>query len=552
MDCMALYDRLETRTLGELLAWAIRKTGNRTDGEDLAQEVLLQALASAAQSEGIEKPEHFLWKVAHYCWCNHLRDQGKRRRLIRLDPALWDGADFASDWIADEAHKQTLEKLRGEISRLSYVQREAMILHYLDGYTVAQTAQRLRIAETAVAWHLFEARNKVRRELQDMQEAKSYVYRPGRLGIGCSGDPGPDPDTRRIGDSLIRQNLCLLCYREGKTLDELAALTGIPKPYLEFDLEWLVRREFLSLEGKRYETIFPILGQSHAPAVGQASQATRKAYLDVILDHLWQQEKAVRALGFHGADFPPERLMWAIITLYIQFASWENLLLLRLKNRDAFPIRPDGGRYIVMAADRSEAPGAAPEEGGPPPWIGIVSDQCASNGKSERYYWLGLYGFAAKAYHPDIAFARDPARQAALHRLYCAVAEPGFSADALPEAEREMLSEAVADHLIEKDGARYRPRFVCFTREQLQRLREEIFRPLMERLMPQTEALGDRFMKLHRAHMPKVNRCYAAYHTYVDLWCFGVYALQYAVEDGRLWLPENPALGSALTLVIVR
>lgn len=118
MDCMALYRQLDARTLGELLAWAIRKTGNRADGEDLAQEVLLQVFTSASQSDVVEKPEHFLWKVAHYCWCNHLRAQTKRRRLIRLDPALRDDSDFVTDWIADESHEQSLEKLRNEISRL--------------------------------------------------------------------------------------------------------------------------------------------------------------------------------------------------------------------------------------------------------------------------------------------------------------------------------------------------------------------------------------------------------------------------------------------------
>ena len=52
--------------------------------------------------------------------------------------------------------------------------------------------------------------------------------------------------------------------------------------------------------------------------------------------------------------------------------------------------------------------------------------------------------------------------------------------------------------------------------------------------------------------MPKIPQHYIDYYTYIDLWDFGIYTIKFAVEDGKLWLPEEPARGTALTLVVVR
>ena len=167
-----------------------------------------------------------------------------------------------------------------------------------------------------------------------MKEAIPSVYRPGRLAVGISGMPGPDPDTKRINENLIRQNICLLCYREEKTIDELAALTGIPKPYLEFDLDWLVQREFLSPNGKRYRTAFAIIDQKHYQHIGALYQDSRREYIDKIIDHLYASYETIRGIGFYGSDFPRERLMWAVIMLFTSYVSRNSELLLRLKKRD--------------------------------------------------------------------------------------------------------------------------------------------------------------------------------------------------------------------------
>ncbi|MDD4592509.1 MAG: hypothetical protein PHG06_19090 [Parabacteroides sp.] len=69
MNNKLLWDQVAGEKLSQILSWAVRKTGNRSAGEDLSQEVILQFLVSTANAESVEKPENLLWKVAHYCWC---------------------------------------------------------------------------------------------------------------------------------------------------------------------------------------------------------------------------------------------------------------------------------------------------------------------------------------------------------------------------------------------------------------------------------------------------------------------------------------------------
>ncbi len=300
-----IFAKITDQYSSKILNWAVKKTGNRPDGEDLAQETMLQVFNAVLRQDRIEKLENFIWKIAHHVWCNYARQLRKSNFEI-LDEAISDGKDFTCDLADADALNTELSRMRRKIANLSFTQREAIILHYLDGLSVAEVAKRLDTTESAITWHLFDARKKIKKELDGMKDMSSHVYRPGRLSLGGSGMMPANPDTDKVNESLIKQNLCLLCYKEGKTLDELAELTGIPKPYLEFDLEWLVRREFLSLNGRKYNTTFPIVSQKHFQNRGAIYQSTRKEYIDKIIEYLWDNEDKIRSINFYGSGFPTE------------------------------------------------------------------------------------------------------------------------------------------------------------------------------------------------------------------------------------------------------
>jgi len=200
--------------------------------------------------------------------------------------------------------------------------------------------------------------------------SNSSIYRPGRLFLGTHGDRGPNPDTNRINDNLIRQNICLLCYGDnGKTIDELTEMTGVPKPYLEFDLDWLVDREFLLFEGKKYVTNFGIKDRQHFQNVKEIYVKHKENYYKKIIDYLNAHEKEIRELGFHGCAFDWNKLLWSILTLYLRyFSESEPLKTLKIHNNpqysDGYDLHKDGGRYVINGFNQSENQGVDLSKGG--------------------------------------------------------------------------------------------------------------------------------------------------------------------------------------------
>ena len=232
-----MYRTITEQYADVLLRWAVKKTGSRRDGEDLAQETLLQVFTYLAKGNEIRQTENFVWKVARHTWFNYLRKLRRVNQMVPLDENLADTGSAIVDLEEEDYLQSGIARMRRRIADLSRNQRESMTLYYLDGLSVRQVAEKLSLTRSAVKKHLFDARNTIKGESGKMKTETSYVYRPGRLVLGATGLLPDDPDTARVNDSLVRQNLLLLCHGTPRKTEELAELTGIPRPYLEPELD---------------------------------------------------------------------------------------------------------------------------------------------------------------------------------------------------------------------------------------------------------------------------------------------------------------------------
>lgn len=520
-----------------LLRWAYRKLGDSRQAEELVQEVWTQVLVAIHRgSEPIRDMERFVWKVAKYVWCHHLRSGARRMICTPMDDReLTDGTDFVQELAdADETRRQ-LAWLRRRIVSLNARQREIMLLFYLDGLSVREVARRLDVSEATVKWHLHDTRRKLKEESHTMSE-QDFLYRPRQMHMGINGQGVPQLDTVFIGSSPVKQNLCIACYRTPRTLPQLSEYLGIPAGYLEPDLHWLVEKEFMTETPQGYSTTFMITTNQSEQELFAVIQKHRREVSDVIVNGLLEAGAAIRDIGFHGSDQPMDKLLW--------------LLIYRLFHHLPFPVqpmdrpfRPDGGRYWVLGFDRTDDGDID---------LAVDNRGWACNGSmyNDHFRWFGLYNFGHSEIE-DLLDAYTPEWEQ-LHNTLSFLIRADGDVTHLSERQRPDLAKLIEKGFVVMEGGKAIPNFCVFTEAQEKQLVEGVFLPIIERIKPGIQAMTDELRLVCGRQLPpqlKLMEDQAVWQACFDT-CWMTYI--FAFNDGRLYVPKDGEDGMFLTMSYTR
>ena len=138
------------------------------------------------------------------CFCVDCRAQGIRgffgKRKTQTGSVIYDDYSDAinmqtnniDEYLETEEDACALKHILREISFLSKIYRDVMVLYYLDGMKTAEIAVKLGISENAVKQRLFSARNTVKKEAEKMDN--DYTLKPIEIAFVGSGNPvGNDP-----------------------------------------------------------------------------------------------------------------------------------------------------------------------------------------------------------------------------------------------------------------------------------------------------------------------------------------------------------------------
>ncbi len=505
-----------------LFRWALSKTGNRTEAEDLAQEVWLQFFA-AAEKQTIRMPEHFLFRIAKFVWCKSLR----RKQAQEPIQEPLDVPDHAEQ-IAEASEKQAqADWLHEKITLLSHLQREAMILFYIDQMPQRQIAEKLHLPESTVRWYLFDTRRKLREEKITMEKT-THSYRPRRLHMGINGIAVPELATVQIERDLLMQNILIACYQMPKTPQEIAQHLGVACAYIEYELEWLLAQEFVTVEKGRYATAFLIRTTQQENDVSRLFEKHKSALVDVIVQHLMENEDRIRSIGFVGCDRPVNKLLWLLLYHFTR----QLRLPMELPER---PYRPDGGQY----------------------WpLGFVCDDGAKSLRAGWAYngdmygndfsWFGLYTFGRS----EIENLMDAYTLYwhSLRELLKKLIRQGFSMSCVEEAEKENLAALIEKGFLLKDGDNLRPSFVIFTAVQYDQLRRDVFMPLEEKIKPALGELAKDMETLCHSALPAHLKHLSRLLLVQSLTSLNFETEYLAFQDGYLYQPETPHEGEFLTM----
>lgn len=513
-----------------VLRWVRGKTRTTQEAEDLAQSVLMEWLrAVRAQEERgacVAEPEHLLWRIARFVWCKSLRP-GTYYRCEPLSEKLSAGeTPEESAERQDEQRRQTAF-VRRQIMRLSRIQRETLVWYYLENRTTADIARRLRVSENTVRWHLSDSRKKIR-EADGKMTSTEFVYCPKKLHVAINGEAYDDRLTREVLDNLLHQNILLRCYAQGQTAQELCDELGVARPYIEDAVNVLLRDELLTADGGRVRTNFIITSGAQEEARLAVYDAHKDELSREIVRQLMAHEQEIRAIGFIGCDVPMPRLLWWLI--YRCTAA--------LPNPAEMPPRPyhaDGGAYHLMGFARE------PENRHYLAWD--------YNGPmyNDGFRWFGLQHFGNSPVQ-DLFELNQP-HMGKLCALLIRLIQADFDPSCVTADEQELLAELLARGFLRKADGSIKPNFCVLTREQVQRLRQEVFLPIVEAVQPAWTRVCNELRTLCKASVPKHLQALADLPLHMAALAAGYMTEQIAYAYGALEKPETPEDAAMWTLV---
>lgn len=318
---------------GELMEatflWCYRHVSNTHDAEDLSQEILLEAIISYRKACGKGEPPAafypWFWGIAK----NRLRlfYRARKKQAVLLgetvgnlsdsEPCYFDLCDIDEALIAEEERA----RLTFELSLLSRIQRECVILYYLQNRSVKEIARILGIPEGTVKSRLFDARKNVKKGMEEPMENnetknKRLSYAPAELNM-CGSNNIPS-HWHFLQDTMVKQIL-VACAYEGKTVREIAETIGVAPVYFEEKIDYLLKHKFIKeIAPSTYIDDFPIVPQQADVDMQVAANAIHLATMPRVTAIIRDLLPEARKLILNEGDLTDGYLLWF---LYVR-AAW--------------------------------------------------------------------------------------------------------------------------------------------------------------------------------------------------------------------------------------
>lgn len=458
-----LADRFAEDYMGRIFYFCLRKTGEAHEAEDLTSEIAVQVLSELARGT---VPQHFnawVWQIArnrYSAWAK--RKQIRQEKLAGDDVYAYEIADDDADVAAETIRLDEIARLRRLLAFISSDYRNIVVAYYIDGRKVREIAQDLGLPTDTVKSRLFRARKLLKEGMGMAKEFGMLSYKPEKVTMKKWGFDGRRGEPWCYVERLFCRNVILAAYRNPSTAEELALEMGVALPYMEDELERLVKAELIRKNGDRYESNIVVVSaeaqeriQTHAAAsVGELT----RALIDAVT--YWTRCQEENGGVWHEGSQPQEDMKWALLMRALdhcqglankEYAGLYPKHTVKRVDETGRTIRPDGGAWDLI--------GFEAYQGQCPPGVGHHTAIC-ENGVRDGF---GQYKFLYRGLDqktPEHLTRREN------DALYEAV-QCGMSPD------EEALAVLERYGYIRREGDVWRPTFWVLFREKCKPLTAE-------------------------------------------------------------------------------
>ncbi len=316
--------KLVEQNLNAIYGYAYAKLYDKSEAEDLSQEIVLEILRSAEHLKTDAAFWGFAWKIAE----NTFRKFIKRRALLHQSVSL-EAENPVEILISPEAEDSEerddlIYRLRRELSLLGKRHREICVSYYVHNHSCSSIAKEQHISVQMVKQHLFKARKLLKEGMEMERKLGEKSYNPGTFRLNFWGDWN---HYGNICNRKVHGAILLAAYNRPLTAEELSLELGVAMPYLEEEIDTLEAAGLLLKNGKRIETNIVILTDEYEKEV----EKQNKYLFDRMAVRIYESVKArlpqIRELHFHGKDYDDHRLLFGLINIaLLRGYEWANYI----------------------------------------------------------------------------------------------------------------------------------------------------------------------------------------------------------------------------------
>ncbi len=518
--------------------FCLKHLNDPNDAEDLAQEILCEALA--ARGRDIDNFYAWFWQMA-------------KNRLNRFYRLKQNGAVLLDEYInvpsespaldSEMLKSEEINELNYHISRLSSLHRNVIIMYYLREMSVSDIAKELSVPEGTVKRRLYDARTEIKKGMEENMNFGRSSYAPAELQMW--GGYSIVGHWHRLDNQIARQ-IIACCAKEAKTIKEIADEIGCAPVYFEGILKELEEHRFIKEPQKgKYIIDFCILPLQ---ASIDNSYEISLVYKDLgreMTELIKSKEQELRAIDFYGNDMPFGELLWFLYYIYCD-AMKQDMEELNSHLWEGRVAKNNGKNYRIAGTVRFPDEDIEYKDSGVPcvTWSNIHSDYMTS-----KYRWMqygNIFEYKPFGYRNGIL---DESTADIFMRI--------FDEPALELTENEKFRAAgfvKSGFLKEKDGALY-PTMPIMPRETYDKLIKLARVHVLELAKKYCDSINEISTRILLPHIRKdLLEEYAHWILLGNFFTIGYlygYAMNNPKESG-LTLPtdyENTALATYITYI---
>lgn len=363
MPCEHLISEFTANYMEQLFYFCLKKTGNDTEAEDLAQDIVLNIIIALNKGTIPANFSAWVWQIARNRYSAWAKEKHKRNKFVSASD-IWDYEieDKCPPVLDKILSDEQMSLLRRELAFIKKDYRNIIVAYYIEDRSVQDIARQLSLSVNAVWQRLHRARIILKEGMHMAREFGTLSYRPDDISFICNGLPGSDGEPWNYLKRSLCKNILLAAYRTPAAAEELAIEIGVALPYMEEELTGLVDATLMKKNGNKYETNFFIVSFTAQKNIvahlqGIASELT-KAVIDALeYEVSWKNENCP---NWHEGYQPYADMKWALLMCQTDVINFDTLNAFHA-NRKAdlkanmgklgHSVRPNGGEWDVLGME---------------------------------------------------------------------------------------------------------------------------------------------------------------------------------------------------------